>query len=75
MKKWIHPNYVEETTVNCICWNEFKIASTINWQIKLDSCDKCHKTYTGESESKVIKWRMEKFLEKQKRIEKLQKNK
>ncbi len=74
MKKGIHPQYNQEVAVECICWNSFTVSSVDKWPIKVESCPACHPTYTGKEETKVIKWRMEKFLEKQKKIDDIKKD-
>lgn len=68
MKKGIHPNYNSDVIVNCICGNSFTIMSAVTWPIKVETCPKCHPTYTGTTETKVIKGQIEKFREKQKRM-------
>lgn len=76
MKKWIHPVYYawdNATPVTCICGHSFPINSTVQWPIKLENCPNCHPTYTGKEQKIVVKWRMEKFLEKQKRMEAMKK--
>ena len=74
MKNGIHPKYFKDVEVNCICGATFPINSTIPGPIKLESCHKCHPTYNKNLViKKVAKGRMEKFLEKQKKIEALQK--
>lgn len=75
MKKDIHPKYNKSVEVSCICWNTFTINSAVAWPIKVESCPSCHPTYTGKQETRVVKWRMERFLEKQKRMEKVQSKK
>ncbi len=75
MKKEIQPKYNTWVQVNCICGNDFEVNSVANWPIKVESCPACHPTYTGKQETKVVKWRMEKFLEKQKKIDQVKKNK
>ncbi len=69
MKKELHPNYVKGTKVICICEHEQTINTTLEWPIKIESCPNCHPTYTGKEQKIVVKGRMEKFLEKQKRME------
>jgi large subunit ribosomal protein L31 len=72
MKTGIHPVYYNGVTVQCICGNVF----TINWAtvefIKVEACPACHPAYTGQKQTKVVKGRMEKILEKMKKIEELQ---
>lgn len=68
----IHPEYNTGVNVQCICWNKFTVSSTVQGPIKIESCPKCHPTYTGKKETRVAKWRIEKFKEKQKKIEAMQ---
>ena len=54
MKKWIHAPYYKDVEVTCICGASFKINAT---------------AFNENKEvKKVIKGRMEKFLEKQEAI-------
>ncbi len=69
----IHPTYHRGVQVQCICGNTHEINAAIAGPIKVESCPKCHPLYTGKKETKIVKGRMEKFLEKQKRIDALQK--
>jgi len=69
MKTEIHPKYNSGTKVVCICWNTHEVNSVIEGPIKIESCPSCHSTYTGKEQKVVVKGRMEKFLEKQKRME------
>lgn len=73
MKKDIHPTYNTDVEVTCICGNKFKVNAAVKWPIKLETCPNCHPTYTWKQETKVVKWRMEKFLEREKKIKSLQK--
>lgn len=73
MKNWIHPTYNKEVDVICICGNQFKLSAAVEWPIKLETCPACHPTYTWKIENKVIKGRMEKYLEKKAKIESLKK--
>ncbi len=73
MKKWIHPTYYDNVEVICICGNKFSVSwATVAWPIKVEACPACHPAYTGKKETKVVKGRLEKFLEKQKKIQQLQ---
>ena len=69
MKKDIHPQYNQGTQVVCICGHTNEVNAAVAWPIKVESCPNCHPTYTGKEQKVVVKWRMEKFLEKQKRME------
>jgi len=49
MKKSIHPQFSEDTTVLCSCGNTFKTGSVIKWEIRVESCNKCHPFFSGEN--------------------------
>lgn len=70
MKKDIHWSYNKDVKVECICGAEFTVNATVAWPIKTEVCYKCHPAFNDNKEiKKVVKGRMEKFLEKQKRID------
>jgi ribosomal protein L31 len=74
MKKGIHWEYHDNVEVNCICWAKFAISTTIPWPIKVEICQQCHPAFNKDKViKKVVKWRMEKFLEKQKKIDAIKK--
>ena len=77
MKKWIHAQYYNDVEVNCICGACFKISgATVPGPIKVETCYQCHPAFNENKEvKKVIKWRMEKFLEKQAAIKAAQEKK
>ncbi|MFV0275297.1 MAG: 50S ribosomal protein L31 [Bacilli bacterium] len=63
MKKDIHPQ-MRETNVVCACGNTFTVKSTME-KLPLESCNKCHPFYTGESNNKFNKaGRSERFKQK-----------
>ena len=69
MKKWIHAPYYNDVEVTCICGANFKINATVPGPIKVETCRYCHPAFNENKEvKKVIKGRMEKFLEKQEAI-------
>lgn len=73
-KRGIHGDYFFGVQVECICGHSFTVNDTIPWPIKMETCYHCHPVYNKENAmKKVSKGRMEKFMEKQKRVEKLQK--
>ena len=72
-KKDLHPAYKAGVQVVCICGQNKEINSTVAGPIKIESCPNCHPRYTGKVETRVVKGRMEKFLEKQKKMEALKK--
>ncbi len=74
MKKGIHWEYHDNVEVNCICWAKFTINTTVPWPIKVEICQECHPAFNKDKViKKVVKWRMEKFLEKQKKIDAIKK--
>ena len=74
MKKDIHPQYFKDVVVNCICGATFTINATIPGPVKTETCYKCHPVFNkNQVIKKVVKGRMEKFLEKQKRIDAVKK--
>lgn len=71
-KKTLHGPYNIDVSVECICGNKFTINSSAVWPIKVETCYACHPVYNKDKIiKKVVKGRMEKFLEKQKRMEKM----
>lgn len=73
-KKWIHGSYFENVDVECICESKFVIASTVPWPLKVEICPACHPIYNKDKViKKSSKGRMEKFLEKQKRMDGIKK--
>lgn len=74
MKKDIHGKYFKDVEVVCICGAKFTINTTVPWPIKVETCYQCHPVYNKDKVvKKVIKGRMEKFLEKQKKIDAIKK--
>jgi ribosomal protein L31 len=60
--------------VNCICGASFKVNAAVQGPIKVETCYQCHPAFNQNKEvKKVVKGMMEKYLEKQKRIEEAQK--
>jgi large subunit ribosomal protein L31 len=70
-KSWIHPQYTDAVEVTCVCGASYKLSGAVTKPIKVETCPQCHPVYTGKKETRVIKWRMEKFLEKQKKIDQM----
>lgn len=70
MKKGIHASYHQAVEVNCICGANFTVNATVPGPIKVETCYQCHPAFNQNKEvKKVIKGRMEQFLEKQKRMQ------
>lgn len=71
-KKWLHWSYNFNVPVECVCGNQFTINTTVQWPLRIETCYDCHPIYNKDKViKKVVKWRMEKFIEKQKKIDKL----
>lgn len=47
MKKDIHPKFNTNAKVTCVCGNSF-ISGSVNDEIHVELCDKCHPFYTGK---------------------------
>ncbi len=74
MKKNIHGNYYQDVEVNCICGASFTVNATVAGPIKVETCHQCHPTFNKDRViTKPIKGMMEKYLERQKKIEAAQK--
>lgn len=74
MKTWIHGNYFQDVQVNCICGATFTVNTTIPGPIKVETCNQCHPAFNKDKViKKVIKGRMEKFLEKEKKMASIKK--
>jgi large subunit ribosomal protein L31 len=62
MRKDIHPKY-EETTVKCVCGNEFTTRSTLK-EISVEICSACHPFFTGQQKLIDSAGRVERFVKK-----------
>ncbi|MDO6499359.1 50S ribosomal protein L31 [Photobacterium sanguinicancri] len=60
MKVGIHPEY-KAVSARCSCGNAFDFNSTMNKDINLDVCDKCHPFYTGKQRQVSTGGRIDKF--------------
>ncbi|MDR2415730.1 MAG: 50S ribosomal protein L31 [Candidatus Peribacteria bacterium] len=70
----MHASYYKDVEVACICGATFKVNATVPGPIKVETCYQCHPAFNQNKEvKKVVKGMMEKYLEKQKRIEEAQK--
>ena len=67
MKADIHPNY-NSITATCSCGNVVKTKSTLEADISLDVCSKCHPFYTGQQKLVDTAGRIEKFKNKYKKL-------
>lgn len=63
MKPEIHPAY-NEITVTCSCGNKFITRSTLEKDLHLDICAKCHPFFTGQQKRIDSTGRIERFKNK-----------
>ncbi|MFA7717869.1 MAG: 50S ribosomal protein L31 [Candidatus Absconditabacterales bacterium] len=76
MQKGIHGNYYQDVDVTCICGAKFKINTTVPGPLKVETCNQCHPVFNKDRVvKKVVKGRMEKFLEKEKKMAVMKKKK
>lgn len=59
MEKNCHPDYVE-TRVVCACGHSF-VTMSMDKEVKLDVCSKCHPFYTGQQKILDSAGRVERF--------------
>ncbi len=64
MKKGIHPTYYRVNVVCAGCGTTFETGSTVNKEIKVDTCSNCHPFYTGRQRFAAAQGRIEKFNKK-----------
>ena len=62
MKKAIHPNY-NECVVRCACGETF-VTGSVEKELRVDICSKCHPFYTGSQKNTVVGGRSERFKKK-----------
>lgn len=60
MKADIHPAY-NEIAVTCSCGNSFKTHSTLDHDLHIEVCSKCHPFYTGQQRIVDTGGRVDKF--------------
>jgi len=63
MKADIHPAY-NEIDVTCSCGNTFSTRSTLNKELHIEVCSKCHPFYTGKQKILDTGGRVDKFRRK-----------
>lgn len=63
MREGIHPNYHHNSVVKCACGNTFETGS-VNTELKVEICSKCHPFYTGKQKLIDVGGRVEKFMKK-----------
>ncbi len=60
MKKDIHPEYHEKTTITCACGAVFETGSTVK-DAKIEICSQCHPFYTGKKKFIDTTGRVDRF--------------
>ena len=70
MKEDIHPTFYPEAQVICACGNSWTVGSTVP-VIRTDLCSNCHPFFTGELRIVDTGGRVERFIRKLERRERL----
>ncbi len=70
MKKGIHPNY-RIATVTCSCGSTFQTRTTVG-DIKVEICSHCHPFFTGTQKLIDSAGRVEKYLKRYSKKEKIE---
>jgi large subunit ribosomal protein L31 len=73
MKKDLHSAFHIDTQVVCSCGNKFLTGSTVEGEIRVESCSKCHPFYTGENKIRKTS-SVDKFYARQKKTGKVKKD-
>ena len=60
MKAEIHPSY-QSINVTCSCGETFETRSTLDNDLSIEVCSKCHPFYTGKQKLVDTAGRVEKF--------------
>ncbi len=63
MKSDIHPSY-QQVIATCSCGQKFEIYTTLDKDLQLDICSKCHPFYTGQQKIVDTAGRVERFKAK-----------
>ena len=70
MKEDIHPRYFAEAKVTCSCGNSWTVGSTQS-EVHTDVCSKCHPFFTGEQRIVDAAGRVERFMRKLERRDRI----
>lgn len=70
MKKEIHPKY-QDITFTCACGAKFVAGSTLQKEFKTEICSQCHPFFTGKQKLIDSSGRVDKFLAKMKKAQKI----
>jgi large subunit ribosomal protein L31 len=60
MKKAIHPNYIKDAKVTCVCGAAMTTGST-QAELKTEICSQCHPFYTGKKKFVDATGRVDRF--------------
>jgi len=71
MKTKIHPKYIKDATIKCVCGATFKAGSTQE-VIETEICSHCHPFYTGKANLVDTAGRVAKFKLKAEKAKKIQ---
>lgn len=71
MKTDLHPKYNKNIKVTCSCGSQFLVGSTLP-EIKTEICSGCHPFYTGKQKLIDSAGRVDKFMERVKKAQKMQ---
>lgn len=63
MQAGIHPKY-DEIKVACSCGNQFVTRSTLDHDLNVEICSKCHPFYTGKQKIIDTAGRVDRFRQK-----------
>ncbi len=72
MKQDIHPQWYPEATVKCACGNTFTVGATKK-TMEVEICSACHPFYTGQEKMVDTMGQVERFEERRKKSEQIQK--
>jgi len=69
-----HPKYYPKAKVICACGNTFEVGSTMP-EIHIEICSACHPLYTGKNKFVDTAGRVDKFQERVRKAQEIQKAK
>lgn len=69
MKEGIHPKF-NQIQASCACGESFETLSTLK-ELRVEICSKCHPFFTGKTKILDTAGRVEKFMKKYARVNKM----
>ncbi len=63
MKDGLHPTYIHDASVTCVCGTTFKTGSTQK-EVRVDICSQCHPFFTGKQKLMDTEGRIDRFRKK-----------